>query len=266
MQVLPDNIVEGLIQRMLREKHIHQCHLRDAILHFAFVVPEPYYFEKQQLDSGLDRLGIGRQQEDEELNGLLIYEWLLTDSGGGTGTYYRMEAKYRMHYESQRPGLEPPTKEGSIVGPLVFFVEAGKPRSAHLQLAEVFTSLRGELGICDPYYGTGSLLRLDTLAHCGPVRMLTQTADSAEQLWLPRALTEFIREHRAFEFRRYAGRDLHDRYILTANELILLGHGLKDVGRRESFIVRLRRETAGDLIDDLRASFDSKWAAASPLT
>jgi hypothetical protein len=149
--------------------------------------------------------------------------------------------------------------------PLVFFVEAGTPRTAHLQLNDIFRPLSGEIRICDPYYGMGSLLRLDLLQQCRPIRFLTQNPDRNEAQILPKALQEWKYQHGNVEFRRHNGHDLHDRFVLASSELILLGHGLKDVGNKDSFIIRIRSELAADLIDSVRDSFDNKWQLAIPI-
>jgi hypothetical protein len=148
---------------------------------------------------------------------------------------------------------------------IVVQIEAGKPRTAHLEVTKLLQALSGEVRICDPYYGSGSLLRLDALTSATSVMFLTQNPDSKEKTHLPRALKEFATERPHFMFREHAGKDLHDRYAVTADELILLGHGLKDIGNKESFVVRLERALAGDTIDALRDSFDQKWQAARPL-
>ncbi|HUX87586.1 MAG TPA: hypothetical protein VMW65_11335, partial [Chloroflexota bacterium] len=106
-------------------------------------------------------------------------------------------------------------------------------------------------------------LRLDLLEHCSPIRFLTRQPDPNETQTLPRALSEWKREHGDVEFRRHTGRDLHDRFVLSDDELILLGHGLKDVGNKDSFIIRIGRDLADDLIDTVRSSFESKWQAAT---
>jgi hypothetical protein len=103
------------------------------------------------------------------------------------------------------------------------------------------------------------------LSKANSVRFLTQKPDGKEASLLPRAITEFLTEHKQFEFHRYAGTELHDRFVVTSDELILLGHGLKDIGGKESFVVRLDRQFAGDVIDNVHASFDTKWASATPL-
>lgn len=149
--------------------------------------------------------------------------------------------------------------------PFVFFVEAGQPRTAYLELAELFKGVSGKIEICDPYYGTGSLLRLDLLKHCSPIRFLTKNADRNEAAILPRAIQEWKRQHGATEFREDTGSELHDRYIVTDAELILLGHGLKDVGNKDSFIVRIPTSLAGDMVQSVRDSFEQKWASATPI-
>jgi hypothetical protein len=147
----------------------------------------------------------------------------------------------------------------------VIKIEAGKPVSAQLAVAKLFEPLKGEIRICDPYYGTGSLLRIRELSNATSVRFLTQKPDSKEISLLPKAIKEFVTEHKQFDFRKYAGNDLHDRFVVTADELILIGHGIKDIGSKESFVVRLDRVLAGDVIDTVQQSFDIKWANAAPL-
>lgn len=160
-------------------------------------------------------------------------------------------------------GVREPTHDD---GPCVLYLEAGKPRTAYLAIVPILEALAGDIRICDPYYGTGSLLRLDPISG-KPIQFLTQTPDAKEQKTgtLPRALSEFVKEHPSVEFRANPTNDLHDRFIVCESELILLGHGLKDVGNKDSFIVRLNRDLAGDMIDQVIRSFDSKWATAKKL-
>ena len=148
-------------------------------------------------------------------------------------------------------------------GPSVVCIEAGTPRTAHLAIADIFSELTGELCICDPYYGSGSLLRLDLLKHCRPIRFLTRNPEQSEAQTLSRALQEWKQQHGDIEWRRHTGTELHDRFVLASDELVLMGHGLKDVGNKDSFIVRLSRDVADDTIAAVRTSFDVKWIAAT---
>ena len=164
-------------------------------------------------------------------------------------------------------GLLPPlSSQPNPNAPLIFFIEAGQPRTAHLELSALFHEVAGDIRICDPYYGTGSLLRLDLLKHCSSIRFLTKNADRNESAILPRAIQEWKRQHGTTEFREDTDSALHDRYILSDIEIILLGHGLKDVGKKDSFVVRIPTSLAGDMVQSVRDSFDDKWARARPIT
>jgi hypothetical protein len=142
------------------------------------------------------------------------------------------------------------------------YFEAGTPRTAHRALGQVFEKLSGEILICDPYYGMGSLLRLDLLTHCAGIKFLTRQQGGGEPLTVQRAFEEWKRQYPIVDFRRYAGNDLHDRFVLADDQLILIGHGLKDLGNKDSFIICVDRDLAADLLTSVRTSFDSKWARA----
>jgi hypothetical protein len=162
--------------------------------------------------------------------------------------------------------LPPDVTQGTIPkGLLVVYLTAGKPHTAQEELGTVIGTLRGQIRICDPYYGTGTLARLTLLKECQRVLFLTRTPDSKEQSFLSRSLTEFKTEYLNVEFRRYRQNDLHDRFIITDDEMIFLGHGLKDIGGKDSFIVRIPVDLAKDTLDSVRASFDRKWDDAEAL-
>jgi hypothetical protein len=146
--------------------------------------------------------------------------------------------------------------------PLVVEVKAGTPRTAHLRLEEIFKNLAGEIRVCDPYYGMGSLLRLDLLRQCSPINVLTRQPGANEPPTLQRALEEWKREHGAVDFRRYSGTDVHDRFVLADDQLILIGHGLKDIGNKDSFVICIPKHVSGDLLTNVRVSFDAKWQNA----
>ena len=46
--------------------------------------------------------------------------------------------------------------------------------------------------------------------------------------------------------------DLHDRFVLSEAKILLVGHGLKDIGAKESFVIVLPRTFAPDLLDNVR--------------
>lgn len=147
----------------------------------------------------------------------------------------------------------------------VTMIEAGKPRTAHLKLEKMLSDLRGSVQICDPYYGTGTLLRLELLANCNEVRFLTHTPDTGERAILPRAISEFKKEYPQMQFRNSEAGDFHDRFVISESEIILIGQGLKDLGNKESFVIRLPNSIAHDVITSARENFERKWQSATLL-
>lgn len=170
-----------------------------------------------------------------------------------------------VHYKLMTKGRREVEQRITQSGIAISFIEAGKPRSARKTLSEFLTVLTGDIRICDPYYGLRSLDTLELIPKTCAVRFLTaQTTEKTSALTGPFA--DFKKEHPQIEIRLFPNpKILHDRYLIAPDSLFLLGHGLKDIGNKESFIVRLSQEYASDLIGELQTSFDSKWTTAPPL-
>ncbi len=147
----------------------------------------------------------------------------------------------------------------------LLYVEGNKPRTARRELAEVIGDLKGTVRVCDPYYGVRSLDSLELIPKGCTVRFLTgRTNESAAKL--AGVLKDFKRERPNVELRLAARpQDLHDRFVLSDARILLVGHGLKDIGAKESFVIVLPRNFAPDLLDDVQRSFDQKWAKGTPL-
>jgi hypothetical protein len=142
-------------------------------------------------------------------------------------------------------------------------IEAGQPRTARIRLAEVLSRIKGGVRICDPYYGLRSLDSLDHIPKTSPIKFLTSKTNEAPAK-LSAAIKDLQKERPNCDFRlAAAGHGIHDRYVLTDDFLLLLGHGLKDIGGKESFIVRLEKDLAPDLLKDVAASFDARWHGAT---
>ncbi len=168
---------------------------------------------------------------------------------------------YRLMLAGQRQAQ--PLLSGGNLQVLRF--DGTAPRSARQRITELLGALSGTVRICDPYYGLRTLDVLEALTPSSSVRFLTaRTSEAGAKL--SHALKDFKKERPRVEFRlSVAAHDLHDRYVVTADSLLLVGHGLKDVGSKESFVVALNAALAGDLIRMVKASFDTRWTAATPL-
>jgi hypothetical protein len=144
-------------------------------------------------------------------------------------------------------------------------IEGGRPHTARKHLGDLLESLAGVVRISDPYYGMRTLETLDHISPKTKIQFLTSKTNES-LLKVQGAFRDFSKERKNAEFRLLAPpHDLHDRYVLAADSLLLIGHGLKDIGGKESFVVSLDRSLASDLLDDLTQSFDNKWAGATSL-
>lgn len=147
----------------------------------------------------------------------------------------------------------------------VIRIEANKPLTARVTLSAMLASLEGVVRISDPYYGARSA---DALTSCATnakeVRLLTGACGGGENEGAAkRVLLDTMKEHRNVEVKLAPPKQLpHDRFVLTDDELILVGHGLKDIGHRESFVIRVPRPMLADTANQMALTFDSLWSAS----
>lgn len=176
----------------------------------------------------------------------------------------RNQMKGEMFYRIMTSGrqiVEDLLHPGSIS---VAYIEEGKPRTARKILAELLSDLTGDVSICDPYYGIHSLDTLELIPKSCNIRFLTSRTNENDSK-ISRAIVDFKRERPNTEIRVFPNtKILHDRYILTRGNLFILGHGLKDIGNRESFVVCISRDISQDLLDTVGTNFDDKWAVSTP--
>lgn len=145
----------------------------------------------------------------------------------------------------------------------VCYFEPGQKYTNKKILSEkVLTSLTGELRIVDPYCGKRTLDMLtNTNGH--KIKMLTNlnTLRNKKNTFI-REYRDFVTEYSHIEIRDYQG-DIHDRYIISADSLVLIGYSIKDFGKKETFSVVLRNNE--DIKRQMAHNFDSKWINSTPL-
>jgi len=149
-------------------------------------------------------------------------------------------------------------------GSLVWFVENGQPRTQRKQLADLLATLTGDAIVCDPFFGPGVLSAMQNLEGCSSVRCLTGNLQGGKAT-VDQQVKEFRNDFPQMEFRYRAGGALHDRYVATISKIMIIGHGLKDFGKRESFVVVLDEQHAEDTIKTVMSTFEAHWQAASLL-
>jgi hypothetical protein len=147
----------------------------------------------------------------------------------------------------------------------LLYIDGGKPRTARMELKDLLANMSGAVKVCDPYYGIRSLESLEFFPISCQLRFLTaRTNESPHKLAGP--LHDFKIEHPNTQLRTYPHpNELHDRYILSKDRLLIIGHGLKDIGGKQSFVISIGRVLAPDMMSQLTKEFNSRWSRASPL-
>jgi len=121
-------------------------------------------------------------------------------------------------------------------------------------------NLRGEVYIVDKYFGMESLDFLQGFQRSSRILFLTANL-VGNRSQLCREVSRFKKEFPNSQFRVYPRpSELHDRYILSDNEIWLVGHGIKDLGAKESFVVILMLPFGKDVRWTLVKTFEQRWA------
>ncbi|MFX1504390.1 MAG: hypothetical protein ACFFDH_25750 [Promethearchaeota archaeon] len=179
--------------------------------------------------------------------------------------------KYRdnetISYEIMKPGkdhLMSVPNQGVIE---VLYFEAGKKYTSKRQLIKnILSKLKGVLKFVDPYIDIRTLDILRDLKN-SEIKVLSKLSNLREpqKSRFLRDLNDFLNENRNFKFRDYNRRDLHDRYIISQESIILIGHSIKDLGAKESFAVVLDKPTNCDIYKVLNSNFDDRWNVSNSI-
>jgi hypothetical protein len=166
-----------------------------------------------------------------------------------------------VYFEIMKPGkdsLIAQIKGGSIQ---VFCFEPDKRYTSKRVLSKnILDGLKGELRFVDPYCGQRALDVLSDVKN-KPVMFLTRVENlrQGERNRFLREVQDFKRENHMIEFRTYPNTDIHDRYIVSSDSLVILGHSIKDLGAKESFAIILNRDTSRDVVEALLENFNRRW-------
>lgn len=240
--------------------------------------PDFNHFEKP-LEMGLwvlwiakEKLRIKKLTADEIATIIIDVKEVSTSAKAITNSFNRAGKKihtYRnendVNFEIMKEGKEhlaAKVKEGSIE---TFYFEPDKRYSSKKILAKnILSILSGNLKIVDPYCGERTLDVLSKVKGCA-VKFLTRLdhLKESEKKRLLRELQDFKSEHLCFEFRSYSNTDIHDRYVISDNILVILGHSIKDLGKKESFAVLLEKKANINIADALTENFNRRWKKAT---
>jgi hypothetical protein len=151
-------------------------------------------------------------------------------------------------------------------GMRVCVADGKKPWSdRHLTFAELANELKGRICVLDKFYGVGTLGILHHFKHAKSIDFLTAKTNESAAVF-KKEVEIFKKEFPALEVRIYPNQhELHDRYILTQNAVLIVGHGIKDLGTKESFVLLLKGEIAADMRETLLEKFNERWNRSAPV-
>lgn len=185
---------------------------------------------------------------------------------------------YKITYPGIKKGLSiinefagedslPQTKKETPLMNLHYF-ESNKPYTSKKILSqEILGTLKGEIKYVDPYCGDRTLHLLKS-AEKNHVKILTNTKNlGGNEKQFLHDLKDFRKENPTlnFEIRNYSSRDLHDRYIISPDSLVLIGHSIKDLGNKESFAIKIGKVVNEVVYNDLNDNFNNRWNSANPI-
>jgi len=151
----------------------------------------------------------------------------------------------------------------------VFYLKSSKPIQAKHTLEALVKNIpRGELRICDPFYGTATFHVLEMiLKYHKKVKFLTAALGGREKKSnVQQIIKDFKKEYKSqIEIKTAVKNDTHDRYIIANNLFFIIGQGIKDLGNKESLIVAVEDKYGRDIRKILINEFDRRWNNAAVL-
>ena len=179
-------------------------------------------------------------------------------AGDKIHTYRENNAVY---FEIMKPGkdyLLSQVKGGSVE--LLYFEPDRRFSSKRILAKNILGNLKGELKIVDPYCNERTLDILKDVRDRKVkfLTMLGNLSDRGRKRFL-REIEDFKSENENIEFRSYPHADIHDRYVISAESLVILGHSIKDLGSKESFGIVLDKISSKNVAEALNENFDRRW-------
>jgi hypothetical protein len=221
-----------------------------------------------------EKLDIKRLTAEQIASIIRDSEEVSVDAKSITYSFNRAGDKVHAYHESgqvyfgiMRPGrdyLISQAREGSVQ---VVYFEAGKRYTSKRLLSKnILAGLKGELRVVDPYCSerTLDILRDIRNEHAKLLTRLENLKEKDRERFL-RELQDFKSEKVNMEFRNYPNTDIHDRYIVSSDSLVVLGHSIKDLGGKESFAITLNRDASKNIVEAVTENFDRRWKQSNPL-
>jgi hypothetical protein len=146
----------------------------------------------------------------------------------------------------------------------VIIINNSEPYTSSIKIGDLLQQLNGEIRICDPYFGSRSFAILLNIKKSCVIRFLTVNVRE-NQNKIKTNHKDFLKENPKFQLRIFPNKtEIHDRYILSDDKLAIIGHGLKDIGKKESFILVLDKGNCKDIYKLISETFEKRWGKSNP--
>jgi len=158
-----------------------------------------------------------------------------------------------------------PSMEG-----VLFFTGKESWTDPNKNFPKIIEKLAGNLCIVDPFYGRGTFYALEKFGKGRKIRFLSGQLGYDEQQNVSRFeqdLKRFKKEFPNMELKKYPKFwELHDRYIIADNALVLIGYGIKDLANKESFVVFLPKVLVEPFLPKFKEVFEDRWKKSANIT
>lgn len=136
---------------------------------------------------------------------------------------------------------------------------AAKERVSSLQIiGELLEQSSGLIQVIDPFFGHQTLTTLFPL-EAREVQFLTSTISDPPP---KKDLNSFLEERTNQQIRVSKSKVFHDRFVLVDEGVLQIGHGLKDVGTKISFLSFFPKNECAEVYESLRKDFSNLWNEA----
>lgn len=141
-----------------------------------------------------------------------------------------------------------------------FLVMENTPFTSKILLEEkVLKNLSGTILVCDPYISERTLDMVVKVIKGSNIKILTSNIKEESRGSLNRQLHDLTRQGYQVEVRVLGDFTLHDRYIMDDSHMWIIGHSIKDLGNKESFVIEL----SGDIKQAAKQLFEDNWNKTS---
>lgn len=142
----------------------------------------------------------------------------------------------------------------------IVLIEKGKPREATKTFEEIVKGFTGHLSISDPYLTEDAMYLLEKIPSKNIKFLFHKTQNKLSQ----REIDDFKKANPHIKLKKYPDDHLHDRYILSDDKILIIGHGLS-LRNKETFIIELKDKLAKDLRLGLIQVFDRRWKISTDI-